>query len=39
MFSFLASSLQILCDCPDSDRKVCLLPEQSIAFSGLDVEI
>jgi hypothetical protein len=37
MFSFLASSLQILSGCPDFDRKVCLLPQQSIAFSGLDV--
>ena len=39
MVSFLASSLQILSGCPDCDRKVCMLPQQSIAFSGLDVEI
>jgi hypothetical protein len=39
MVSFLASSLQILSNCPDFDRKVCMLPQQSIAFSGLDVEI
>jgi hypothetical protein len=39
MFSFLANSLQILSGCPHSDRKVCMLPQQSIAFSGLDVEI